>query len=272
MNVPVMRACHILLCIALAVFTTFSCKQQTPDEELSHTTCKLAGFTQSGITYAFAYDAQNLPAVMSRVRGGGAGYPTLLFEHKDERLWTIFVEINGNKYPKTKFEYQNKNLSRIQNFNASFTAHTGTDIDVKLYESIDFRYTSGNKPAGLTRWLADQDGQLYKSHESAFEYDANGNLVRERMHVFARQSVQEADYLYAYFYDEKPNTRRPLHNFFFSGIESPPLVFSTNNMNRLTIAYDGKIFRDQAFKLAYDPSGNITADSYQYADIEWTCE
>lgn len=272
MNVPIMRACTILFGVVLTVFTTFSCKTETPGDELLLTNCKLAEFTQSGISYAFKYDSRNLPTVMSRVRGGGPGYPTLFFEYKDEKLWTILVEIKGNKYPKTKFEYQNNNLSRIQNFDAYLTDHTRTTINVTLNESIDFRYTSGNKPTGLTRWFPDEKGQLYKSHESVFEYDSNGNLVLERMHVFARQNVLEADYLYEYFYDEKPNTRRLLHNFFFSGMESAPLVFSTNNMNRLTIAYDGKTFRNQAFSLAYDPSGNVTADTYQYSDIAWTCE
>jgi hypothetical protein len=272
MNIPVMRACYIFFGVVLAVFTTISCKKQTPGEEVLLIPCKLVAFTQYGISYAFKYDSLNLPTVMSRVRGGGPGHPRLFFEYKDEKLWTIFAEIDGNKYPKTKFEYQNNRLSRIQHFDASFTGPIGTPINVALNESIDFRYTSGPKPAGLIRWFPNEQGQLYKSHESAFEYDSNGNLVRERMHVFARQNVLEADYLYTYFYDEKQNTRRPLHNFFFSGVESAPLVFSTNNMNRLKIDYEGKAFREQTFNLAYDPGGNVTADAYQYSNIEWTCE
>lgn len=267
-----MRAYNILFCVVLIVFTTFSCKKQTPDDELLLINCKLAEFTQYGISYAFGYDSQNRPSVMSRVRGGGPGYRTLFFEYKDEKLWTIFMEIDGNKYPKTKFEYQNNNLRRIQHFNTYSTDFTDTTINATLNESIEFRYTSGNKPAGLTRWFTDEQGQLYKSHESVFEYDLNGNLVREKMHIFARQNVLEADYLYKYFYDEKPNTRRPLHHFFFAGMQSAPVVFSTNNMNRLTIDHDGKTFRDQTFNLVYDPSGNINADTYQYSGIEWICE
>ncbi|WP_254562863.1 hypothetical protein [Dyadobacter diqingensis] len=272
MNVPVMRACNILFGVVFAVFSTFSCKKRTPGDEILSISCKLEEFTHFGISYAFKYDSGNRPTTMSRVRGGGPGYPTLFFEYKDEKLRVIFVEINGNKYPKTKFEYQNNNLSRVQNFDAYLTDYTSTTINVTLNESIDFRYTSGNKPTGLTRWFSDEKRQLYKSHESVFEYDSNGNLVRERMHVFARQNVFEADYLYEYFYDEKPNTRRSLHNFFFSGMESAPLVFSTNNMNRLRVTYDSKTFRDQAFNLVYDPSGNITTDTYQYSGIKWTCE
>jgi hypothetical protein len=267
-----MRTCKILFGLVLVIITTCSCKKQTLGDELLLTNCKLAEFTQYGISYAFEYDSQNLPTVMSRVRGGGPGYSMLFFEYKDNKLWTIYGEINGNKYPRTKFEYQSNNLSSIQIFNGSPKDYTGTTIDVILKESIDFRYTSGNKPTGLTRWFTDERGQLYKSHESVFEYHSNGNLVKERMHVFARQNVLEADYLYEYFYDEKPNTRRPLHNFFFSGVESAPLVFSTNNMKRLTITYDGKTFRDQAFILAYDPNGNVIADTYQYFDIKWACE
>lgn len=272
MTVPVMRTYNIFFGVMLAVFITFSCKKQIPDDELLLKNCKLAEFTQLGISYAFKYDSQNLPTVMSRVSGGGPGYPTLFFEYKNEKLWTIFVEINGNKYPKTKFEYQNNNLSRIQNFSTSSKDYTDPTITLTVNESIDFRYTSGNKPTGLTHWFSDENGQLYKSHESVLLYDLNGNLASERMHIFARQYVSEADYLYEYFYDEKPNTRRTLHNFFFSGMESAPLVFSTNNMNRLTIAYDGKTLRDQTFNLTYDPSGNVTADTYQYSDIEWACE
>lgn len=271
MNVFLLRAGSSLFSVVFLVFITLSCKKQTPIEEMLSKNCGLVEFTQLGISYAFEYDSRNLPSVMSRVRGGGPGYPTLFFEYKDEKLSTILIEINGSKYPETKFEYQNNNLSRIHKFDAYRTVYT-TIVNVKLSEIIDFLYTSGDKPTGIIRWFPDEKGQLYKSHESVFEYDAKGNLVSERMHVFARQNVQEADYRYEYFYDKELNTRRPLHYFFFSGMESAPLVFSTNNMNRLTIAYDGKTFRDQTFSLAYDPSGNVITDSYQYSDIKWTCE
>ncbi len=270
MNVPEMRVYKILFGTILLACITLSCKKKSPVEEVLSKNCKLAEFTQSGISYAFEYDSRSQPIVMSRVRGGGPGYPTLFFEYKSERLSTIFIEINGVKYPKTKFEYQNNNLIRIQNFDAERTINS-TTVNVELKESIDFQYNSSDKPNGLIRWFADGKGQLYKSHESIFQYDANSNLVSERMHVLARQNILEADYLYEYFYDEKPNTRRPLHYFFFFGMESAPSMFSTNNMKRLTIDYGGKTFRDRTFSLAYDSNGNVTDDAYQYSDIKWAC-
>ena len=270
MNVPRMRASNILFCTIFLACITSACKRKSPVEEVLSKNCRLAGFTQLGISYAFEYDSRNLPTIMSRVAGGGPGYTTLFFDYESERLSTIFIEINGIKYPKTKFEYQNGNLIRIQNFDAERTVNS-TVVHVELKESIDFKYNSGDKPTGLIRSFADGKGQLYKSHESIFQYDANSNLVSERMHVFARQNVLEADYVYEYFYDEKPNTRRPLHYFFFFVMESAPSMFSTNNMKRLTIAYGGKTFRDQKFSLAYDPNGNVTDDAYQYSDIKWIC-
>lgn len=271
MNVLQMRVFNILFAILFLACITLSCKRPTPVEEVLSKNCRLNEFTQFGVSYAFEYDSRNLPTVMSRVNGGGPGYTTLFFDYKDERLSTIAMEINGSKYPKTKFEYQDNNLIRIQNFDAERTVN-GTAVNVELKESIDFLYDFGDKPTGLIRWFVDEKGQLYKSHESIFKYDANNNLVSERMHVFARQNVLEADYLYEYFYDEKPNTRRPLHYIFFFGMESAPSMFSANNMKRLTIAYDGKTFRNQTFGLAYDSNGNVIDDAYQYSNIKWTCE
>lgn len=271
MNVSVSRTCSFLFSVAVLVFTVLSCKKQIPDDEQLLANCKLAEFTQFGISYAFEYDSRNRPTSMSRVRGGGAGYDPLFFEYSDERLSTILIEVKGNKYPKTKFEYQNNKLSSIQNFDVARKDFTSTAVNVTLTESVDFQYTSGNKPTGLTRWLPDEKGQLYKSHESVLEYNSNGNLVKETMHLFTQQTALEADYLYEYFYDEKPNTRRPLHMYFFYGMESVPLLFSTNNMNRLKITYNGQTIRDQTLDLAYDPDGNVTSDTYQYADIKWIC-
>lgn len=267
-----MRAIDIFFGAVIVVFISFSCKNSTLDPELLGSNCRLSEFTLYGISYTFQYDSQNLPTVMSRVRGIGAGYSTLFFEYKDKKLVAIFVEINGNKYPDVKFEYQKNNLTSIQHFTTYQTNFQDTAVVVKPTERVDFHYTSGKKPAGLIDWFPDERGMLYKRYESVFEYDSKGNLVRERRHFFAQDKVLEADYLYEYFYDEKPNSRRLLHSVFFHGMESVPMVFSSNNMNRKKIGYEGTTFLDQTFSLTYNLSGNLTADNYQYLDMKWICE
>lgn len=265
------------LCFIILILLNSSCKEpkltEEKNDELFSSNCRVSRFTEFERNYSFEYDSQGLPTKIYLTNGGeGLLYQTL--GYKNRSISTIHrIGWNGSSHPESNFEYDNEGrLNLIRKFDSVRRNFSDTTVYTKEIERIEFKYESQHRPSSLTRWLVDQQGQFFKSHESVFEYDNEGNLVIEKMHVFPGLYASEADYLYEYFYDENPNSQRQLNYLFFSANDSPPKLFSTNNLNRIRLSYDNKLIKDGPFKLVYDSDGNIINDGYRYSGIKWVCE
>ena len=267
MNIP-----KTVLSIIIIAFIGFSCKKSQPLVEENVIPCEMREFTEFGRTYSLEYDANRLPT-KTFLKGGSVNPVYQTFEYTNGVLTSIHrVDLEGVSYPEAKFEYKNGVLNLIRKFDGTRYDFTDPTYYIKEIERIEFKYSSQKSPSLLIRWLSDEKGEFFKSHESEFEYSTAGNLVTEKMHTFARQNVIEADYLYEYFYDNKPNTQKHLNSLFLSATDSPPKLFSSNNLNRIKLTYESKLIRDEKLKLTYDTEGNVVDDGYRYSKIIWNCK
>lgn len=264
-----------LLAIAFISVNT-SCKKPQPpakETEVPAENCHLDKFTEFERTYSFEYDANGLPVKLFRIVGGFDPVLYRRFEYAAGKLTVMHaVTLEGFSFPATTYEYNGDRLTTIEMFDGRSRDVLDPNIEVKLAERIEFGYGSNANPASLTRLFPDDNGVLYKSHHSEFEYDAAGNLTVEKRHAFARPNVNEADYVFEYFYDDKPNTQKQLNHLFFSATDFPASGFSRNNMNRIRLSHDGNLIRDQLLKVAYTPEGNVITDGYRYSGMTWTCK
>lgn len=269
-----MRAFKVLVHLLVVLYISSSCKEPKPvPAEIPARDCNVATFTESKRNYSFEYDSNGFPLKVFRIIKGFDPVLDHRFEFLEGELNTIYrVDLEGASFPETKLEYNNGLLRLIRTFEGHRQSVVDTVFEIMERERIEFRYEATDKPAALTHWHADGNGGFLKSHESIFEYNAAGNLTVERRHDYATANMPAADFVYEYFYDDKPNTQKQLNYLFFNAAESPARLFSTNNLNRLAISYNGAVFREQAFKLVYNSKDNVVSDNSRFTDITWTCK
>lgn len=270
-----MKYLYISLSVVYLLLIVISCKKDSPPApqyiDITSVSCKLESYiNQTKITARYGAD--------NRISG---------LYHQGQAATDVPVEI-------TRFQYENGLLRRVlskekRSLDPSDSTEAYTiyrfDYGPRGIESVSY-YTTGNigllirfefkygnydKPTSMIEYAntnrMGSDDIMVAQYSSTYEYDENGNLVKELYKAI--DPYDFTSHVFIHRYDNSPNSVKLFESFNFSS-SSASRVFSTNNLVESDVAYNATMNPFLRVETVFDNDKKIIQTG-PFWGIKWDC-
>jgi hypothetical protein len=179
--------------------------------------------------------------------------------------------------PFITYLYGDKGIKSIEEYSYYFDIN-GTTKPSKTLRKISrhiFEYGKSDQPESMElSYLEDSAGieitsKLLKRYE--YKYDSNRNLTKE-LCLENEKGQMILKNTTTHFYDNKVNSLAQLHFIAFQSYQSPPFMFSKNNLIHTKIEVGPTYSYTAEYDLKYDNEGQVTEDGKWFRSIKWECK
>jgi hypothetical protein len=179
--------------------------------------------------------------------------------------------------PFITYLYEDKGIKSIEEYSYYFDINGSTKPN-KTLRKINkhiFEYGKSDKPESMQLiYVEDSAGveitsKLLRRYE--YEYDSNGNLTTE-LYLESEKGQMVLKNTKTHFYDNEVNSLAQLHFIAFQAYQSPPFMFSKNNLVHTKIEVGPTYSYTADYDLKYDSEGKVTDDGKWFRSIKWECK
>ena len=224
------------------LFFAISCKKDkvpTPAfSDITATACKLESFNSQQFTVQYGDNDQvkeiyehipnyKDPAIVNTELRWRFQYENGLLKRVLRGKLLAFGTNSSEPYVSLKFDYGSKGIEKVYDYYD----------DGSLSNRYEFKYENSDKPTSMIQYFnfnytrSTEDMKVVCSYK--YEYDNNGNIIKEYRHY----PNSDVNAVASYKYDNSPNSVKLFESFLFSS-SSAAAVFSTNNMIESQLVFD----------------------------------
>jgi hypothetical protein len=261
--------------IVFLLSIAISCKKHkdpSPQfKDITATTCKLESFNSERYTVQYGVD-NHVAEIYEHIPNYKD--PTVIntelrwrFQYENGFLRRVlrgkllaFGTNTGEPYISLKFDYGPYGIEKVYGYND----------DGGLADRYEFKFESSDKPTSMIQYFnfnythSSEDMQVVCSYK--YEYDKNGNMVKEYRH-YPNSGV---NCVASYKYDNSPNSVKLFESFLFSST-SAAAVFSANNMVESEVVYDNSQPKN-TIVTNFDPENKSVMYYNTLSAIKWSCK
>ncbi len=271
--------------LAVLLFSLSCCKKEEPKivpiSNYTSSRCKILSFTYGGnmnILTKYNSDNQLIEIIEPRWLLSPYEYRRT-FEYENGELKRIIVPsedpdrlpVPNKSYTEVEYEYGKYGIEKIHRFGrADFTFNRPDNL--METERFEFQYNGNDKPVSMTYYVnfGSTEDKFMLGLKSNYEYDSNGNLLKEISYKEALGSAPGTTTM-NYLFDDKINTIKQL-NYIYFGPGSGAQVFSTNNLISQDIVGSDQPGTTIPFILNYDSKNNVTKFPFSFSNVVWDCQ
>lgn len=203
------------------------------------------------------------------------------FEFNNQRLVNITKHIIGKDYQAFKYEYGINGIELIRRYEPDLTyynlEHSPSNFEYnREVNQSKYIYGKAGKPSSMVLSSTRKDTltntvTMTPIFSYDYEYDERGNLVKEICYQPDNDKKMQVWSTLYHYYDNKPNTLKPLHYLFYNVSYSAPYMFSENNKIGTKEVRNYGYETEKNYPVEYDSNGNVTKDGLLFSDIKWQC-